>query len=190
MHPITSLSCLLATGFLVSSCDYRYDTVNFKTSAPTAPNTGPVPRIYIETNMSVSGMAGGTVRTSKPYSIKTHHLDDTFTFAAAEYSAVTVTYADGTEDPGTAALKLPKRIGAEDYEVVNSTTGGVIVTTNYRIIKGKFPGTVGRDEPFTLHMEGKVIKDDGSTIPFTIRQRYDVVRDKRTQTWAEFVSDC
>jgi hypothetical protein len=66
-------------------------------------------------------------------------LDDTFTFAAAGFTTVTVTYADGTIDPGVAALKPPMRVQARPHESHNSTSDGVVVTKS-RMIQTEFPG--------------------------------------------------
>jgi hypothetical protein len=189
MRPVTFFPVLLLTCFLMVSCGYRYDTLTFEPAGKAASATGPAPSVYIDTNMSVSSLIGGTVKTRKPYSIESGHEDDTFTFAAAEYTAVTVTYADGTNDPGAAKLKLPRRVKARNYESFNSTSEGVVKNSSL-IIPTRFRGVVTRDEPFTLRIEGRVIKNDGTSIPFTIRQRYDVLRENGTQTWADFVSSC
>lgn len=66
----------------------------------------PIPKIEIDTNVS-AGMMGGDVKSKSPYDIQVHYLDDSFTFTSAEFTKVIVTYADGTIDPGVAALKLP-----------------------------------------------------------------------------------
>jgi hypothetical protein len=135
-------------------------------------------------------MMGGDVKSNKPYDIQTHYMDDTFTFASAEFTTVKVTYGDGTVDPGIAALKLPMSFKSRVHESHNSMAGGAVVVTKSRIIPAEFPGTISRDEAFTLLIEGKFTKDDGTIIPFTIKEKYDVSRDKRTETWADFVSGC
>lgn len=102
---------------------------------------------------------------------------------------MTVTYADGTEDPGAAAIKLPLRFKARSSEAINSVTGGRIVKTRLRTISGRIPGTITRDMPFKLRLEGKLVKDDGSEIPFAIEREYDVVTDKSTKPWGEVMQD-
>ena len=62
--------------------------------------------------------------------------------------------------------------------------------TKLRVISGKIPGVITRDMPFTLRLEGNLIKNDGSKIPFAIKHKYDVVRDKSTRTWSEVMSGC
>lgn len=134
-------------------------------------------------------MMGGTVETSKPYSIGVDYTDVTFTFSEAVFTKVTVTYADGTKDPGATALKLPFRIQARPHESVNSTSGGGIVKTKMRVISGDIPGAITRDEPLTLLLEGELIKDDGSKIPFRIKRDYEVEKDTSTKPWGEVMSD-
>lgn len=189
MKQLAAPSILLATALLVSSCNYRYDTVSFDAVGNMPAVQTPVPKIEIDTNIS-AGMAGGSVKSNKPYDIRAFYMDDTFTFASAEFTKVTVTYADGSVDPGAAALKLPMRFQGRLYESHNSMDGGAVVVTKSRIIQAEFPGTISRDEPFTLLIEGKFTKEDGAFIPFTIKEKYKVSRDKRTESWADFVSGC
>jgi hypothetical protein len=183
-------SLLLAATFLVSSCSYHYDTVSFGAVGNMPAAKTPVPKIEIDTNTSVSTLLGGFVKSQKPYDIQAYYMDDTFTFASAEFTTVTVTYADGAIDPGVAVLKLPMRFQNRIHESHNSMDGGAIVVTKSRIIQAEFPGAVHRDEPFNLLIEGKFTKEDGAVIPFTIKQKYDMTRDKRTETWVDFVSGC
>lgn len=187
---ITALAILLSSTLLLPSCNYNYDTVTFKAVGTPPPSTRPVPRVYIDTNIAVSSLVGGTIKTSKPYDIQAEYTDDTFTLTAAEFTSVTVTYADGTNDPAASSLKLPIHVKSREHESHNSTSGGVVVVNKSRIIQAEFSGAITRDESFTLRLEGKLIKDDGTTIPFTIKQKYDVVRDKGTSSWADFVSAC
>jgi len=181
---------LLAPTPLVSSCNHTHDTVSFGAVGKMPAATTPVPKIEIDTNMSVGTLMGGSVKSKKPYDIQAHYMDDTFTFASAEFTTVTVTYADGTSDPGAAALKLPMRFQGRPYESYNSMAGGAVVKTTQRIIQAEFPGTITRDEPFTLFIEGRFTKDDGTAIPFRFKEKYDISRDKRTESWADFVSGC
>jgi hypothetical protein len=183
-------SILLAAILLLPSCNYRYDTVSFGAVGKTPAAKTPVPKIEIDTNIAVGTLLGGSVKSRKPYDILAHYMDDTFTFASADFTKVTVTYADGTVDPGAAALKPPMRFQGRPHESYNSMAGGAVVKNTRRIIQAEFPGTITRDEPFTLYIEGRFIKDNGTTIPFTIKQQYDISRDKRTESWADFVSGC
>lgn len=180
---------LLATALLVPSCNYKYDMVSFDASGIMPATTTPLPEIEIDTNVS-AGMLGGDVKSNKPYDILAHYMDDTFTFASVEFTAVTVTYADGTLDPGAAAFKLPMSFQGRPYESHNSMAGGVVVANKSRIIQAELPGAITRDEAFTLLIEGKLTKDDGTVIPFRIKEKYDISRDKRTESWADFVSGC
>ena len=187
---LSARSVLPAAALLMSSCTFWYDTVSFAPAGKVPAATTPVPKIEIDTNISVATLFGGSVKSKKPYDIRAYHLDDTFTFASAEFTAVTVTYADGTVDPGVAALKLPVRSQHTIHEAYNSMGEEGVVVTKSRIIQAGFPGAIGRDEPFTLLIEGRFTKDNGSIIPFKIRQKYDISRDKRTESWADFVSGC
>ncbi len=180
---------LLLTAILLPSCNAKYDMVTFTAVGIMPAATTPVPAIFIDTNVT-AGMMGGDVKSNKPYDIQTHYMDDTFTFASAEFTTVTVTYADGTVDPGTAALKLPMRFQNRAHESSNSMAGGAVVVTKSRMIPAEFLGTISRDEAFTLLIEGKFTKDDGTIIPFTIKEKYDVSWDKRTESWVDFVSGC
>ena len=191
LHTILSApSILLAAALLMSSCTFWHDTVSFDSSGKMPAGKTPVPKIEIDTNISLTTLFGGFVRSNKPYDIRAYHMDDTSTFASAEFTKVTVTYADGTVDPGAAALKVPVRSHHTIHEAYNSMGEEGVVVTRSRIIQAEFPGTINRDEPFTLLIEGKFTKDNGTIIPFRIKQKYGVSRDKRTESWADFVSGC
>lgn len=191
---------LLCSCALVCSCNqgnaggvglsYKCDTVMFVPAGPVQPAAGPQPNIHIDTNIKMSGMFGGTIKTTAPYSLGIDYTDETFTYAEAEFTKVVVSYDDGTDDPGAAALKFPLRIPARPYESVNSVAGGRIVKTKLRVISGKIPGVITRDKPITLRIEGRLIKDDGTKVPFAIKCKYDVVRDKSTKPWSEVMSGC
>lgn len=182
---------LLGATLLLPSCgDYKHDTVSFHIVGKSPASITPAPAINIDTNMSVSSMMGGTVKSQKPYDILAYYLDDTFTIESAVFTKVTVTYADGTVDPGAVSLKLPLKITGRLHESPNSMAGGAVVVTKSRIIQAEFTGAISRDEPFTLLIEGHFNKNDGTTIPFTINEKYDITRDKRTETWSDFVSGC
>ncbi|MCU0749957.1 MAG: hypothetical protein MUF13_10480 [Akkermansiaceae bacterium] len=191
MHTIfTAPFTMLATALLISSCSFHYDMVSFNGADKLPAAKTPVPKIEIDTNTSVGTLLGGSVKSKKPYDIWAYYMDDKFTFASAEFSALKVTYADGTQDPVAAALKLPMRFEGTAHESYNSMDGGVVVVNKSRIIKAEFPRTIGRDEPFTLEIEGKFTKENGAIIPFRIKQKYEISREKRTESWVDFVSSC
>jgi hypothetical protein len=190
-HTILAVpSILLAATFMMSSCSFHYDMVSFNGVDKLPAVKTPVPKIEIDTNTSVSTLLGGPVKSKKPYDIRVYYMDDKFTFASAEFSALTVTYADGTRDPGAAGLKLPMRFEGTTHESYNSMDGGVVVVHKSRVIKAEFSKTIGRDEPFTLEIEGKFTKENGKVIPFRIKHKYEFSRDKRTESWVDFVSSC
>lgn len=180
---------LLAIALLLPSCNVKYDTVSFNAVGVMPTVTTPVPIVSIDTNVS-AGMFGGDVKSNNPYDILAYYMDDTFTYASAEFTVLTVTYADGTVDPAAATLKLPMRFQQRMHESHNSMAGGAIVVTKSRIIHAEFPSTITRDEPFTLQVEGHFTKDDGTVIPFKIREKYEISRDKRTESWVDFISGC
>jgi hypothetical protein len=180
---------LLASALLLPSCNVKYDMVTFNAVGIAPATKSPIPRVEIDTNVT-AGMMGGAVKSHKPYDIRAYYMDDTFTFASAEYAKVTVTYADGTVDPGIAALNLPRTFKATEHESPNSMAGGAVVVTKSRIIRAEFADTVSRDEPFTLQIEGHFTKDNGTIIPFRIREKYEISREKGTESWVDFVSGC
>ena len=57
--------------------------------------------------------------------------------------------------------------------------GGAVVVKKSRIIQAELPGTITRDEAFTLLIEGKFTKEDGTIMPFRIKEKYDISRDKK-----------
>lgn len=183
------LSILLATALLLPSCNTKYDMVTFNAAGIMPASTKPVPNVGIDTNVS-AGMMGGDVKSKKPYDIHAFYTDSTLTIASAEFTKVTVTFADGMIDPGIAALKLPMRFQHRYSEETQFVTGGTTAITKSRRIQAGFPATVTRDEAFTLLIEGKFTKDDGTIIPFKIREKYNISRDKRTESWVDFVSSC
>lgn len=180
---------LLVSAFLLSSCNVKHNTVTFTAAGLMPAGKTLVPRMEIDTNIS-AGMMGGAVKSNKPYDIRAYYLDDTLTFASAEYTKVTVTYADGSTDPGIPALKLPLRVSSKNHESPNSVAGGAVVVNKSRVLSADFIDAVSRDEAFTLEVEGKFTKDDGSVIPFTIKEKYDISRQTGTESWADFVSGC
>jgi hypothetical protein len=187
---LSAPSILLATTLLMSSCTFWHDTVSFDAAGKMPAAKTPVPKIEIDTNISITTLFGGFVKSNKPYDIHAYLMDGTSTFDSAEFTSVTVTYADGTLDPGLAALKLPMRSQHTIHEAYNSMGEDGIVVTRSRIIRAEFPGVISRDEPFTLLLKGRFIKSNGSIIPFVIKEKYDPTRDKRTESWTDFVSGC
>ena len=182
----STLSILLATALLLPSCNYNIDVVTFERAA-VMPGTSKIrPELEIDNNLSF-GLFGGKMRSKKPYDVHASNCDTTFTYASAVFTKVTVTYADGTVDPGIAALTLPLRVPYTPHESYNSMGDGVIAVNKSRMIFAEFPGTINRDEPFTIQIEGKFTKDNGKVNPFTIKEKYKSKREKGSATWVEFV---
>lgn len=183
-------SILLAHCLLLPSCSYRYDRVTFNAVGRMPATQKAIPDIAIDTNDSM-GTWGGLVKSTKPYDIiALYYMDNAPIVASVEFTQVTVTYADGTVDPGGKALKLPMRFESFVYEGSYYETDGSVVHTKSRRIKAELPGAITRDEPFTLLIEGRFKKDNGAIIPFTIRKKYDMERDKRKETWVDYLNNC
>ncbi|RFC51712.1 MAG: hypothetical protein DVB22_001328 [Verrucomicrobia bacterium] len=150
----------------------------------------PVPDFVIDTNQSTATW-GGLIKSNKPYDIiALYYMDKAPVVASIEFTKVTVTYADGTVDHGTAALKLPMRFNHFIYEYTDRKPDGSVVKAKPRRIEAEIPRTINRDEPFTLLIEGRFIKDDGTTIPFKIRRKYNLERDQHSETWIDYLSNC
>jgi hypothetical protein len=154
-----------------------------------APSTGPAPQIYIDTHIKASGLTGGAVKSSKPYSVKFDFTDETLSFSKAELKKVEVIYEDGTTDSGIAGLALPITIPARPYEIMNSGTGGSIIKSNVRLVSGELRDIISRDEPLSVHIEGSLVKDNGTVIPFEIHEEYDVKIDSSTKAWQDVMLD-
>jgi hypothetical protein len=178
---------LLATALVLPSCNAKYDMVTFNAAGTMPATKAPVPSVGIDTNVS-AGMMGGDIKSKKPYDIHAFYTDSTLTIASAEFTKVTVTYADGTVDPGIAALKLPLRVQHNYNEETRFVTGGTSVIDKSRRIQAEFPKTITRDEAFTLQIEGKFTKDNGTIIPFQIKEKYILSHEKGTESWVDYVS--
>ena len=185
-----ALSILLATCLLLPSCSYRYDRVTFNAVGGKPASPKPFPDIVIDTNVSMPTW-GGLVKSNKPYDILAlYYMDNAPIVSSIEFTKVTVTYADGTVDPGTAALKLPMRFNHFIYEYTDRKPDGTVVPVKTRRIEAEIPRTINRDEPFTLLIEGRFIKDNGTISPFRFRQKYNFERDKRSESWVDYLSNC
>jgi hypothetical protein len=180
---------LFATALLLTSCNVKYDMVTFNAAGIMPAATTPVPNVAIDTNVS-AGMMGGDIKSKKPYDIHAFYTDSTLSIASAEFTKVTVTYADGTVDPRIAALKFPMSFPHHYSEQEQFLTDGTSTINKSRRIQAEFPATVTRDEAFTLLIEGKFTKDNGTIIPFKIKEKFTVSHEKRIESWADFVSGC
>lgn len=185
----STLFILLAIALVLPSCNAKYDMVTFNAAGTMPASKTPVPTVAIDTNVS-AGMMGGDIKSKKPYDIHAFYTDSTLTIASAEFTKVTVTYADGTVDPGIAALKLPKRVSHNYSEETQFVTGGTSVINKSRRIEAEFAKTVSRDEAFTLQIEGTFTKDNGTIIPFKIKEKYKVSHEKGKESWVDYVSGC
>jgi len=175
-------ACVLFSIFaFLSSCITRYDRAVFdpvrdKNYAQTG-----VPDTHIDTN-DTSGL-NGIIKSTKPYDIWLHypkaHPETAAFIESVVITKFTVTYADGTVDPGTKALKLPMRINTFVYDGPDRNSDGSINHSKNRRIEKEMIGVVSRDEPFTLQIEGRFTKYSGTTNPFKIKIKYNMQWDRR-----------
>lgn len=159
--------------FEIDTVTFRLDTTQSTggMSGIDPPSSGP--GIRIDTNTELRGLWGGTVKSSKPYTIGFDSTDNAGDLASLQFTRIEVTYADGRIEPAAAALQLPMTINAREVQTVNSGSGGAIIRSTVRILSGEIRGVITRDEPFRLVIEGRFIKTDGTDVPFTIDQRWE-----------------
>lgn len=174
-------SVLFSIYTLLSSCITRYDRAEFDPVRDKSYARTGVPNTHIDTN-DTSGW-NGFIKSTKPYDIwvlyPNAHPETAAHMESVVLTKFTVTYADGTVDPGTKALKLPIRIKTFVYEGSDRNPDGSINHSKDRRIEKEMIGVVSRDEPFTLQIEGRFIKYNGTSIPFTIKQKYNMKWDRR-----------
>lgn len=167
---------------------YNVKTVMFRQSNPSV-SKSPEPGIFIDTNTKLSGFFGGEVTTSKPYSIAFNYTDSAFTYSTLEFTSIKVTYDSGIVETSTNDLEIPILINARKYECINSVAGGKIVKTNVNIFPGKIPGIITQDEAFNILIKGKFTKKDGTEVPFTLNQHYNVEKVNTTKAWQDVIAD-
>lgn len=194
---------------------YTIDVVRFKLATPATPATDPSdpsaaggvgggagggglsgigplaggPGIHIDTHIKLSGLRGGTVKSRGPYAIAFDYTDNAGDLARLEFTRVEVIYDDGALDPAAAALRLPLVTRARQHESVNSVAGGRVVRKTVRLLSGRIPAAITRDESFRLVLEGRFIRLDGTAVPFTIDQRWEVVVEQTTMPARELLQD-
>ncbi len=127
--------------------------------------------------------------SSLPCAVKLDYTDNSFAFKNAVITSVKITYDDDTVDSSTQAVKLPVRIAAREYELVNSVAGGRIVHSKAWIISGTIPNVVTRAEPFRLQIDGYFTKEDESRIPIAIDQHFDIKTQNSVRSAEEVLQD-
>lgn len=174
-------SVLFSIYTLLSSCITRYDRAEFDPVRDKNYARTSVPSTHIDTN-DTSGW-NGFIKSTKPYDIwvlyPIAHPETAAYLESVVLTKFTVTYADGTVDPGTKALKLPMRIKTFVYQGADRNPDGSINHSQDRRIEKEMIGVISRDEPFTLQIEGRFIKYNGTSIPFTIKTKYNMKWDRR-----------
>lgn len=191
--------CLVALALLpilagLQSCKpiggtYNVNTFRFVHSDTNADTGASVPSVWINTNTRVSSLSGGDLTSSLPCAVMIDFTDNSRTFKDAVITSVKIAYDDGAVDPSIGTLKLPKQIAARDYESVNSVAGGRIVKTKVWLLSGSIPKAITRAEPFRLQMEGHFTKNDGSKIPFTVDQHFDIEKENTVKSAEEVLQD-
>ncbi len=168
---------------------YTINTFEYVHSNPPKNAGEAIPNVWIDTNMKLSGLSGGTLTSSLPCAIKIDYTDNSFAFKNAVFTSVKITYDDDTVDPSTTGFKTPLRITAREYETVNSVAGGRIVKSKAWIISGTIPNAITRAEPFRLQIDGYFTKDDQNRIPFSIDQHFDIKVQNEVKTAEEVLQD-
>lgn len=146
------------------------------------------PGVWIDTNINNPGLFTRKVRSTSPYGIHLDHTDSTQTFQALEVTALKVTYTDGTIEPAAARLKLPLSWRYRPYTAVNSTSEGIVRETLH-VLSADLKGLITRDEDFELELTGQFKREDEAPIPFAADLDFEMFRDKRVVTRAEFFKD-
>lgn len=165
---------------------YKIDTFEFVLSNPPQNVGEAIPNIWIDTNLQLSSLYGGTMTSSLPCSVKIDYTDNTLALKDAVLTEVKITYDDGGLAP---AAKLPIRIAAREYESVNSVAGGRIVKSKSSIISGSIPNAITRAEPLRLQIEGYFTKVDGNKISFSIDQHFNMRKENTVKSAAEVLQD-
>jgi hypothetical protein len=151
---------------------HAIDTVRYDYSNRVAVVIGDVPNIWIDTNVKLDGVFGGTIKSSLPYSIAVNYTDNSFSIATIIIDDVTIIYDSGEKEASTDFLSLPIPIPAKEGESLNSVSGGRVVKTTYRAFHGKVPNVITKAQSFDLLLKGRFIKEDGTETPFVIDHHY------------------
>lgn len=186
---VTLLLLLVIAVSCIPSWTYDIDTVQFILSNPQPKTDKPAPGVWIDTNVEISGMLGGTIKSFPPFDVAFNYTDVDRLYARAELTSITITYDDATIEKATDNLKLPLHVGAREYESVNSMSGGEIVKSKHMLISGRISGVITHEKPFTLKLKGHFKKQDGAKVSFEIDQHYDVKKETGKRSWSEVMKD-
>lgn len=189
LMPSCNLRASVSGTFAINTVTFELDTAQSAggLSGIDPPSSGP--GIWIDTNVEPRGLWGGTVESHAPYAIAFDYTDNAGDIGSLEFTRVAITYNDGASEPAAAALTLPITVGARVHETVNSMSGGRVVRSTVRVLSGRIPGVITRDEAFRLVLEGRYVKKDGSVVPFAIDQRWVVVLERSTKPAGEVLRD-
>lgn len=168
---------------------YAVNTFEFVPSEPPQDVGEAVPNVWIDTNMKLSGLSGGTLTSSLPCAVRIDYTDNSLAFRSVVFTSVRVTYDDGAADPAARAVRLPLRIAAREYETVNSVAGGRIVKSKAWVVSGAIPDVVTRAVPFRLRIEGHFAKSGGEKVPFSIDRHFDIEEENAVRSAEEVLQD-
>jgi hypothetical protein len=169
---------------LMTSCAYFINTVQFSEVKSNLRSSSFAPEVGIDDNMRIPFLIAGPIYSSKPYDLRIYYHDKTFSYAKLEISKLEITYDDGKPEPRLKEIKFPLQFNGEYYESYNSGPEG-IVTNKSLHLNASFPRVISRATPLTLHAEGRIIKKNGTTIPFVINKRYKVEKFQKIASWVE-----
>ena len=168
---------------------YKVNTFRFVHTESKNTDEGPAPSVWIDTNLKLSSLSGGTYTSSLPCTVKLDYTDSSLTFKSVDVSSVRITYDDGMIDPTTQSLKLPIHIAARDYKAVNSVAGGRIVKSRLLILSGEIRNVVTRARPLRLQIKGHFTKNDGSKLPFSMDERFGIEKETAIKSAEEVLQD-
>lgn len=169
---------------LMTSCAYFINTVQFSEAKSKQRSSSFAPEVEIDDNMRVPFLIAGPIYSSKPYDLRIFYHDKTFSYATLEISKLEITYDDGKPEPLLQEIKFPLQFNAKYYENYNSSSEGIVTHKSLQL-NASFPRVISRATPLTLHAEGRLIKKNGTKIPFVINKRYQVEKFKAIASWVE-----
>lgn len=170
-------------GFM-TSCTYFINTVQFSEAKSNLRSSSFAPEVGIDDNMRIPFLIAGPIYSSKPYDLRIYYHDKTFSYAKVEISQLEISYDDGKTEPRLKEIKFPLQFNGEYYESYNTGPEGSVTNKSLHL-NASFPRVISRATPFTLHVEGRLIKKNGTKIPFMINKKYKVEKFQGTASWVE-----
>jgi hypothetical protein len=169
---------------LMTSCAYYINTVQFSEAKSNLRSSSFAPEVGIDDNMRAPLLIAGPIYSSKPYDLSIYYYDKTFSYAKVEIYKLEITYDDGKPEPRLQEIKFPLQFNGEYHESYNTGPEGLVTNKSLQL-NASFPRVISRATPFTLHAEGRLIKKNGTKIPFVINKKYKVEKFKGIASWVE-----